>query len=146
MKKIMMQRLTKRNTSGKEVEGNYTLPNTNNQPTLTYPIRKTIRQEDLNFLNCFALPYEQVKKHVIPQLKKEELKILKEENSSINIIVKDEDTREAFDTMKLKRRGKNYGLMGPWMFNFVNRRSLNIGQQIGFEYKNEIWHFSVIKR
>ncbi|KAJ1428129.1 DNA-binding barrel domain superfamily [Sesbania bispinosa] len=113
-----------------------------------WKIKKTLTDSDLGILSRLLLAADVVKKQVLPMLGVDHARAAETEEGS-PVRVWDMDTK-TMHQLVLKRwsSSKSYVLIGKWNQDFVRRRELKKGDEIGFHWDpyNCAFNFCVLKR
>ncbi|XP_020233143.1 B3 domain-containing protein At2g33720 [Cajanus cajan] len=113
-----------------------------------WKIKKTITDSDLVILSRLLLAAYLVKKQILPILGVDHVRVAETEEGS-PVSVWDMDTKSMHQLI-LKRwsSSKSYFLIGKWNQDFVRRRDLKKGDEIGFHWDpyNYVFNFCVLKR
>ncbi|CAK7336447.1 unnamed protein product [Dovyalis caffra] len=117
-----------------------------------FKIKKKMKPSDLGNLCRLLVSADLVKKHILPFLKKDQIKQLEVKNQEINglkVWVWDMNT-ESMHQLVFKRwsTSKSYIFNDGWTKQFVKRRNLVEGDEIGLFWDNDHsrFHFSVLSR
>jgi hypothetical protein len=109
-------------------------------------IKKTIKPSDLGHLSRLLLAGDAVKKHILPQWDANRIEGLHE---GVQVCVWDCDTKSEHQLV-FKRWPSNgsYVLIGKWKKEFVERRVLNKGDQVGlyWDETNSRFNFRILNR
>ncbi|XP_062146077.1 B3 domain-containing protein At2g33720-like [Alnus glutinosa] len=109
-------------------------------------IKKTIETSDLGDLSRLLLARDGVKKHILPQWDANRIESLHE---GVQVCVWDRDTKSEHQLV-FKRWPSNgsYVLIGKWKKEFVERRVLNKGDEIGlyWDQTNSRFNFRILNR
>nr|BAO96245.1 E1 protein [Lotus japonicus] len=112
-----------------------------------WKIKKTLMASDLGILSRLMLAADLVKKQILPMLGVHQARAAETEQGS-QVRVWDVDT-ESMHQLVLKRwsSSKSYVLIGKWSQDFVRRRELKKGDEIGFYWDpyNCAFNFCVLK-
>ncbi|XP_004488399.1 B3 domain-containing protein At2g33720-like [Cicer arietinum] len=113
-----------------------------------WKIKKTLTDSDLGILSRLLLAADLVKKQILPMLDVDDARAAEtEEGSPVNVW--DMETK-SMHQLVLKRwsSSKSYVLIGKWNQDFVRRRELKKGDEIGFQWDpfNRAFNFCVLKR
>jgi hypothetical protein len=113
-----------------------------------WKIKKTLTESDLGILSRLLLAADLVKKQILPMLDLDDARAAEtEEGSPVNVW--DMETN-SMHQLVLKRwsSSKSYVLIGKWNHDFVRRRDLKKGDEIGFQWDpfNRAFNFCVLKR
>lgn len=113
-----------------------------------WKIKKTLTESDLGILSRLLLAADLVKKQILPMLDVDDARAAEtEEGSPVNVW--DMETNSMHELI-LKRwsSSKSYVLIGKWNQDFVRRRELKKGDEIGFQWDpfNRAFNFCVLKR
>lgn len=113
-----------------------------------WKIKKKLTESDLGILSRLLLAADLVKQQVLPILGDDHARAAESEEGC-PIKVWDMDTR-SMHKLVLKRwsSSKSYVLIGKWNQDFVRRRELKKGDEIGFYWDpyNSVFNFCVLKR
>lgn len=113
-----------------------------------WKIKKTLTDSDLGILSRLLLAADLVKKQILPMLGADHARAAETEEGT-PVRVWDMDTK-SMHQLVLKRwsSSKSYVLIGKWNQDFVRRRDLKKGDEIGFHWDpyNCIFNFCVLKR
>jgi len=113
-----------------------------------WKIKKTLTDSDLGILSRLLLAADLVKKQILPMLGADHARAAETEEGT-PVRVWDMDTKSMHQLL-LKRwsSSKSYVLIGKWNQDFVRRRDLKKGDEIGFHWDpyNCIFNFCVLKR
>ena len=113
-----------------------------------WKIKKTLTDSDLGILSRLSLATDLVKKQILPMLGADHARAAETEEGT-PVRVWDMDTK-SMHQLVLKRwsSSKSYVLIGKWNQDFVRRRDLKKGDEIGFHWDpyNCVFNFCVLKR
>ncbi|XP_028780559.1 B3 domain-containing protein At2g33720-like [Neltuma alba] len=113
-----------------------------------WKIKKTLTESDLGILSRLLLAADMVKRHILPMLGGEGARAAESEEGT-QVRVWDTDTKSMHQLL-LKRwsSSKSYVLIGKWSQDFVRRRELKKGDEIGFYWDpyTSLFNFCVLKR
>ncbi|KAH1254058.1 hypothetical protein AAZX31_04G142800 [Glycine max] len=113
-----------------------------------WKIKKTLTDSDLGILSRLSLAADLVKKQILPMLGADHARAAETEEGT-PVRVWDMDTK-SMHQLVLKRwsSSKSYVLIGKWNQDFVRRRDLKKGDEIGFHWDpyNCVFNFCVLKR
>ncbi|XP_054804731.1 B3 domain-containing protein At2g33720-like [Prosopis cineraria] len=113
-----------------------------------WKIKKTLTESDLGILSRLLLAAGSVKRHILPVLDGEDARGVESEEG-IQVRVWDVDTKSMHQLL-LKRwsSSKSFVLIGKWSQDFVRRRELRKGDEIGFYWDpySSLFNFCVLKR
>jgi hypothetical protein len=113
-----------------------------------WKIKKTLTESDLGILSRLLLAADLVKKQILPMLDLDDARAAETEDGS-PVNVWDMETN-SMHQLVLKRwsSSKSYVLIGKWNHDFVRRRDLKKGDEIGFQWDpfNRAFNFCVLKR
>ncbi|KAK7327656.1 hypothetical protein VNO77_21741 [Canavalia gladiata] len=113
-----------------------------------WKIKKTLTDSDLGILSRLLLAADVVKRHILPMLGVDYARAAETEEGT-PVRVWDMDTK-SMHQLVLKRwsSSKSYVLIGKWNQDFVKRRDLKKGDEIGFHWDpyNYTFNFCVLKR
>ncbi|KAL1337936.1 hypothetical protein HN51_032615 [Arachis hypogaea] len=113
-----------------------------------WKIKKTLTDSDLGILSRLLLAADLVKKQILPMLGGDHARAAETEEGT-PVRVWDMDTR-SMHHLVLKRwsSSKSYVLIGKWNQDFVRRRDLKKGDEIGFHWDpyNCAFNFCVLTR
>ncbi|XP_061348791.1 B3 domain-containing protein At2g33720-like [Gastrolobium bilobum] len=113
-----------------------------------WTIKKTLTVSDLGILSRLLLGSYLVKKQILPMLDVDHARAAETEQGT-PVRVRDIDTN-SMHPLVLKRwsSSKSYVLIGKWKQDFVRRRELMKGDEIGFQWDpyNCIFNFCILKR
>ncbi|XP_061353424.1 B3 domain-containing protein At2g33720-like [Gastrolobium bilobum] len=113
-----------------------------------WTIKKTLTDSDLGILSRLLLAADLVKKQILPMLEVDHARAA-ETDEGTPVRVRDIDTK-SMHQLVLKRwsSSKSYVLIGKWNQDFVRRRELKKGDEIGFHWDpyNCTFNFCVLKR
>ncbi|XP_028763654.1 B3 domain-containing protein At2g33720-like [Neltuma alba] len=113
-----------------------------------WKIKKTLTESDLGILSRLLLSADMVKNHMLPMLGGEDARAVESEEGA-EVRVLDMDTKSMHQLM-LKRwsSSKSYVLIGKWSQDFVRRRELHKGDEIGLYWDpySSLFNFCVLKR
>ncbi|MED6194101.1 hypothetical protein PIB30_025348 [Stylosanthes scabra] len=113
-----------------------------------WKIKKTLTDSDLGILSRLLLAADLVKKQILPMLGGDQARAAETEEGT-PVRVWDMDTR-SMHQLVLKRwsSSKSYVLIGKWNQDFVRRRELKKGDEIGFHWDpyNCAFNFCVLTR
>ncbi|KAK7304212.1 hypothetical protein RJT34_15335 [Clitoria ternatea] len=113
-----------------------------------WKIKKTLTDSDLGILSRLLLAADLVKKQILPMLGVDHARNAETEEGT-PVRVWDLDTK-SMHQLVLKRwsSSKSYVLIGKWNQDFVRRRDLRKGDEIGFHWDpyNCAFNFCVLKR
>ncbi|TKY47010.1 B3 domain-containing protein [Spatholobus suberectus] len=113
-----------------------------------WKIKKELTKSDLGNLSRLLLPKELIEDLVLPVLSLESQREAKNEKGT-KIMIWDVDTQSMHHLVfKFWASSKSYVFIDNWTKDFVNRRSLKIGDEIGFHWDayNNRFDFSVLVR
>jgi hypothetical protein len=112
-----------------------------------WKIKKKVTESDLGHLSRLLVRASLVKKHVLPFLGSDCGREV--ESKGIQVRVWDNDTKSKHHLVfKHWRTSKSYVFIGMWNQDFVIRRELKQGDEIGlyWDSNNFMFHFSVLQR
>ncbi|KAF8028798.1 hypothetical protein BT93_E1453 [Corymbia citriodora subsp. variegata] len=111
-----------------------------------WKIKKKLTQSDLGGLTRLLLPLDLLEAYVFPFMGKEMLRQVQSEKG-MNVVVEDKDTREEHQLVFCRWRSlPSYVLNNGWTKQFVKRRGLKVGDEIGmlWDQVNHKFHFKVL--
>ncbi|XP_028234231.1 B3 domain-containing protein At2g33720-like [Glycine soja] len=112
-----------------------------------WKIKKTLTDSDLGILSRLLLAADLVKKQILPMLGAYHARAAETEGTPVRVW--DMDTK-SMHQLVLKRwsSSKSYVLIGKWNQDFVRRRDLRKGDEIGFHWDpyNCVFNFCVLKQ
>lgn len=113
-----------------------------------WKIKKMLTASDLGILSRLLLSADLVKKQILPVLGADQARATDTEEGS-QVKIWDMDTK-SMHQLVLKRwsSSKSYVLIGKWNQDFVRRRELKKGDEVGFQWNpyNYAFNFCVLKR
>ena len=112
-----------------------------------WEIKKILRRSDLGHMSRLLVHTHLVTYNILPYLDTE--CVSKIETKGVKFTVWDEDTRTRHQLVLMQwPRSKSYIFKTMWRRDFVKRRGLKTGDEIGFYWdsQNSMFHFSVLKR
>ncbi len=112
-----------------------------------WEIKKILRRSDLGHMSRLLVHTHLVTYNILPYLDTE--CVSKIETKGVKFTVWDEDTKTMHQLVLMQRpRSKSYVFKTMWRGDFVKRRGLKPGDEIGFYWDshNLMFHFSVLKR
>ncbi|XP_048131553.1 B3 domain-containing protein At2g33720-like [Rhodamnia argentea] len=96
-----------------------------------YKIKKKLAKGDLGHLSRLLIPRPGVLRHVLPSMSKERVERVKSEKGD-KVVVWDPDTRSEHRLVFIYwKSSKSYVLKGGWKKEFVERKGLADGDEIG---------------
>ncbi|XP_050885361.1 B3 domain-containing protein At2g33720-like [Lathyrus oleraceus] len=113
-----------------------------------WKIKKTLTDSDLGILSRLLLAADLVKKQILPMLDVDEARAAEtEEGSPVQVFDMETNTMHEL-VLKRWSSSKSYVLIGKWNQDFVRRRLLKKGDEIGFQWDpfNRTFNFCVLKR
>lgn len=113
-----------------------------------WKIKKVLTQSDVGQLCRLMLSKDLVKEHILPYLEIENVKRVESCGQTLSVIVTDIQTNSTHQ-LQLKRWASGaYVLIGNWSSEFVRRRTLEAGNNIGFFYdsSSSMFVFNVLRR
>jgi hypothetical protein len=112
-----------------------------------WEIKKILQGSDIGHMSCLLVHTHLVKYNILPYFDTEWVR--KIETKGVKFTVWDEDTRTRHQLVLMQwPRSKRYIFKTMWRRDFVKRRGLKTGDEIGFYWdsQNSMFHFSVLKR
>ena len=112
-----------------------------------WEIKKILQGSDIGHMSCLLVHTHLVKYNILPYFDTEWVR--KIETKGVKFTVWDEDTRTRHQLVLMQwPRSKSYIFKTMWRRDFVKRRGLKTGDEIGFYWdsQNSMFHFSVLKR
>ena len=112
-----------------------------------WEIKKILQGSDIGHMSCLLVHTHLVKYNILPYFDTEWVR--KIETKGVKFTVWDEDTRTRHQLVLMQwPRSKSYIFKTMWRRDFVRRRGLKTGDEIGFYWdsQNSMFHFSVLKR
>lgn len=113
-----------------------------------WKIKKTLTDSDLGILSRLLLAADLVKKQILPMLEVDEARAAEsEEGSPVHVCDMETNTMHEL-VLKRWSSSKSYVLIGKWNQDFVRRRELKKGDEIGFQWDpfKRTFNFCVLKR
>lgn len=111
-------------------------------------IKKTLKNSDVGGLSRLSLSREVVEQYIMPHLDEESRRRI-EHGEKIPIMIYDVDTGTRHNVKFTKwLQNKMYNIQQRWTTDFVSRRSLKKGDEIGmcWDEGSSSFHFRVLKR
>ncbi|KAI6706205.1 hypothetical protein NL676_009167 [Syzygium grande] len=110
-------------------------------------IRKVLTASDVDHSSRLLLQKGCVETHVLPWMREEMVRRVKSRDG-MEVAMWDEDTRSEHRLMFCYRALRSYELNRGWKMLFVNRRRLEVGDEIGMYWNtvNDKFHFTVLRR
>jgi hypothetical protein len=111
-----------------------------------WPIKKMITPSDLGKSSRLLLARDGVKKHILPQWDANRIESLHEEG--VQVCVWDCDTKSEHQLVFKRWASGSYVLIGKWIKEFVERKVLNKGDEIGlyWDQTNSRFNFRILNR
>ncbi|OWM82847.1 B3 domain-containing protein At2g33720-like [Punica granatum] len=113
-----------------------------------WKIKKKLQASDLGGLSRLLLPKNEVKNHIIPLMSDEWVgKIVSRDGMSVTVWDRDTDSYHAL-VLRYWQSSGCFVLNGHWIENFVLRRRLSLGDEIGLFWSryDQKLYFSVLQR